>query len=150
MHKQAMKMIERLETPGNRLRTGLLLVPPTQLAKAGEIAARLLADVEDIAQVALEAVPAGSRYVSLSASRVEEWIDWISNKPTGQARALVVHLDLLLAGLKEDERAEVWRYVRNSMPHRRRVLIVAMPQGAERLLPSVQQWEEAGRCARWG
>lgn len=150
MYEQAMKMIERLETPGNRLRTGLLLVPPSQLAKAGDIAAQLLANAEDIAQVALEAVPAGSRYVSLSASRVEEWLDKISNKSTGQARALVVNLDLLLAGITEDERAEVWRYVRNSMPYRRRVLIVAMPQGAERLLPPVQEWEEAGRCVRWG
>jgi hypothetical protein len=149
MHEQVMRMIETLETPGNRLRTGLLLVPPSRLAEAGDIAARLLADVEDIAQRALDAVPPGSRYVNLSATRIEEWLNDIVEKTTGQQRALVVHLDLLLAGVPQSERNEVWQYVRHGMPHRRRVLIVAMPEGAEHLLPRVSEWEEAGRCARW-
>lgn len=149
MHERVMKMLEVLETPGNRLKTGLLLAPPLQLARAEEIAARLLADVEDIAQIARKAVPAGSRYVGLGASRIGQWLDDISQKSTGQKRALVVNLDLLLAGVPESERAEVWRHVQRGMPHRRRVLLVLMPGGAEHLLPSLQEWEKAGRCAWW-
>lgn len=148
MHEQALEMIEQLETPGNRLKTGLLLIPPAKLSKAEDIAAHLLADVEDIAQMALEAVPVGSQYANLSASRIAGWLDAISEKTTGQRRALVVNLDLLLAGISESARAEVWQHLRNGMPYRRRVVVVAMPEGAEHLLPHVEEWEKLGRCAR--
>lgn len=148
MNEQVNQMIDSLETPGNRLKTGLLLLPTAQLAKVDEVAARLLAEVEDIAQMALQAVPTGSRYANLSASRIEEWLNAISQKTTGQRRALVVNLDLLLSGVSEAERADVWRYVLFSMPYRPRVLLVAMPETAEHLLPKVEEWEAAGRCAR--
>jgi hypothetical protein len=104
--------------------------------------------VEDIAQKALNAVPEGSRYASLSASRIGQWLDDISQECSGQKRALVVNLDLLLAGVSERERAEVWYHVRQGMPHRRRVVLVLMPDGAEHLLPPLQEWEKTNRCAR--
>ncbi|GIV17512.1 MAG: hypothetical protein KatS3mg022_2947 [Armatimonadota bacterium] len=148
MHERVLKMIENLETPGNRLKTGLLLVPPSRLAQAEEIAARLLADVEDIAQIARNAVPQASRYAGLGASRIGQWLDDISQQSTGQKRALVVNLDLLLAGVSESERAQVWYHVRQGMPHRRRVVLVLMPDGAEHLLPPLQEWEKTNRCAR--
>lgn len=125
------------------LHTRTRLHAPSQPASA-----RLLADVEDIAQIARNAVPQASRYAGLSASRIGQWLDDISQRSTGQKRALVVNLDLLLAGVSESERAQVWYHVRQGMPHRRRVVLVLMPDGAEHLLPSLQEWEKTNRCAR--
>ncbi|MEW5877253.1 MAG: hypothetical protein AB1751_04195 [Acidobacteriota bacterium] len=149
MLEQAQEMIELLEKPGNRLRTGLLLVPPSRLEKAGEIAAHLLADIEDIAEMALKAIPPGSNFACLSARRIEEWLDQISYKATGQKRALVINLDLLLAGVGEKERAEVWHFAKTGMPYRPRVLIVMVPAIAGLVLPALDEWNRAGRCVSW-
>lgn len=150
MYEQAMKLIEMLETPGNRLKTGLLLVPASHLTKANDIAVQLLADLEDIATTALEAVPNGSRYANLNASQIGQWLDDVSRKPTGHRRALVINLDLLLARLPAKDRAEVWDYLRYGMPYRPRVLIIVMPEEAKDVLPDVKQWENVQKCAWLG
>mgnify|MGYP001067205769 CR=1 FL=1 len=149
MREQVLNWLESLEAPGNRLRTGLLLISPAHLARVAEIASYLLATPEDIAQMALKQLPPGARYASLSATSISKWLDEISQKHTGQRRALVVNLDLLLAGISEDERNQVWTFVKDSMPYRPRVVIIAMPEGAKHLLPQVEDWETAGRCMRW-
>jgi len=149
MREQVQKWIESLEAPGNRLRTGLLLISPAHLGRVAEIASCLLATPEDIAQMALEHLPPGARYASLRATRINMWLHEISQKETGQRRALVVNLDLLLAGVSEGERRQVWTSLKDSMPHRRRVVIIAMPEGAKPLLPQVEDWQAAERCALW-
>jgi|YNPNPStandDraft_1061719.scaffolds.fasta_scaffold61950_2 hypothetical protein len=150
MNNEVERMIEALEVPGTRLRTALLLVPGSMLHKFEDIAALIKATPEDIVQKALDSVPEGSHYVNLSAERIEQWLDAISQRNTGSLRALVANLDLLLAGVDSKERQQVWLFVRDSMPYRRRLLLIAMPEDAKQLLPpSLEEWQTAGRCARW-
>jgi len=149
MREQVLNWVESLEATGNRLRTGLLLIAPAQCSRVEEIASHLLATPEDIVQMALEQLPPGACYAGLTATGIKGWLDEISNKQTGQRRALVVNLDLLLAGISQEERRQVWTFVKDSMPNRRRVMIIAMPEGATLLLPQVDDWEAAGRCTRW-
>ncbi len=143
------KMIEHLEEPGLRVRTGILLASPSDLDRAEEISARLNATPEDMAQELLHLLPAGTRYANLSVERVLEVIDVISNRSQGSRLALLLHLDLLISALDKTACEEVWYRYLYALPHRRRVLIALMPEQYAVLPHNIAELEAVRRCARW-
>ncbi len=140
------KMIEQLEEPGLRVRTGLIVVPSSRLQRVRDLAARLNAAAEDVVEAVLKDIPDGASTANLSSSGIQDALDKISEKQSGHRRVFVENLDLLLSAVKETERNEVWWFILNSMPYRRRVTVVVMPQEAKEILPDIGTWEQQGRC----
>ena len=63
---------------------------------------------------------------------------------------LVYNLDLLLSGVKDEERQQVWQEFVNRFPSRTRVLLIAIPETATHLLPSellLRKWKSDSRLA---
>lgn len=149
MREKLLRTLEELERPGVRIRTCLFLVPSAQLPGLEDIARSLLADLEDIRDCALASVPDGSAFVPLNAANIGSWLDTISNRRTGQKRVLVANLDLLLAGVSEAERAQVWLHIYQGMAYRQRLVLVAMPEKSGDLIPNLRQWEQGRRCFTW-
>ncbi len=147
---QALK--ERLRGRTLRSRTGLLLVPPEQLPDAPEIAARLGADTVDYARLILESLPPGAKRLGITADAEQARLDEIAEAPDGADIVLVYQLDLVISRLAMADRGRLWRAMREGFPQRRRALLLAMPAGAEHLLPEGAEWDawrDGGRIAWW-
>ncbi len=150
MTEAALKMIEHLATPGMRVRTGILLAPPAELLRAEEIAARLNATPEDVAQRLLSRLPAGTRFAGITTQKVLEIVREVGECREGNLRALLVNLDLLLTKLSRDECEQFWFQFITSLPHLRRLLIALVPAQSTILPRHRDEWEGSGRCAGWG
>ena len=147
-----MALKERLRGRSLRSRTGLLLVPPARLPDGPEIAARLGIEALDYAQFIRESLPPDARRVGITADAEQERLDGIAEAATGADVVLVYHLDLAMARLTMAERGRLWRALREGLPHRRRALLLTMPAGAARLLPTEQEWaawQDGQRVAWW-
>jgi hypothetical protein len=144
---------EYLRTRMLRSRTGLLLVPPNQLGDVLEIAARLGIDLVDYAQVILASLPPEAKRAGISIHAEQARLDEIANASTGTDAVLVAQFDLALARLPREDRGPLWRMLREGFAHRRRALILLMPEGATRLLPEGSEWDawqDGKRIAAWG
>jgi len=135
-----------------RCRTGILLLPPSQLPEALNIAARLGLDAVDYAQRVIRSVPPGAKFVPLTAESEEARMDAVAEDPLGTDVVLVYNFDLAVAKLDTRQRALLWNTLRERLPHCRRALVLAMPLGAHRLLPpevDLAAWQ-GGRLAILG
>jgi hypothetical protein len=144
---------EYLRTRMLRSRTGLLLVPPNQLGDVLEIAARLGVDLVDYAQVILASLPPEAKWAGITLDAEQARLDEIANAPSGNDVVLVAQFDLALARLPIADRGPLWRVLREGFAHRRRALILVMPEGATRLLPEGSEWDawqDGKRIATWG
>jgi hypothetical protein len=64
---------------------------------------------------------------------------------------LVFNFDLLLSGLKTQERQQVWSDLFNHFPNRRRALIIMLPETAKHLLPTeelLENWQRETRVVQ--
>lgn len=146
------QMVALLRGHRLRCRTAILLVSPSQIAEALNIAARLGLDAVDYHEVLVRSLPPGAKFVPLTAASEETRLDTIAEQPVGADAVLVYNFDLAVAKLEHRQRALLWSTLRDRLPHRRRALVLAMPLGAERLLPADGElvgWQE-GRLAAWG
>jgi hypothetical protein len=132
------ELIDLLQKKSLRIRTGIWLLPVLTFGKETEQAARLNLDTIDIREPLLESLPEGTRFLGLSGDKVLQLMEQISNQRLGTECLLVCNVDLLLAKLRQQERANVWKHLFDSFPNRRHALLIAMPEGAEHLLPSLQ------------
>jgi hypothetical protein len=131
-----------------RVATGLWLLPLADLPRLDNAAVRLGFEAVDLRQQLIASLPTGTRYAGLSAARLLELVDAVANRRADYAGALVYQLDLLLARLTTDERAQVWQELYAGLPHRTRGVLFVMPETAANLLPAadaLDAWRRARR-----
>lgn len=149
MGERVQRLIDLLETPGQRVRTGVILVPAQKLAQAENLAVALNATLEDIAEQLLRSLPSDTRFADLSAQRISSLLDTISNRREGHLRALIYNLDLLLSGVDSPVREQVWHHFLHGMLHRPRILLALMPSEAKSLLPNEASHHQSARVVSW-
>ena len=131
-------------------RTGIWLMPINMLGKEPDHAARLNLDAIDIRTPLLESLPEGTRFLGLSGDKVVQLLDHICEHAKGSSCLLVYNVDLLLARLRLQDRIYVWSQLYNAFPHRKRALVIVMPDGADQLLPplaALKFWNSDKRLA---
>lgn len=147
-NKSPLEVVSLLRSNVFRMRTALWLLTPALLGQERNAAARLMVDAVDLRDVLLQQIPEGSRFSRLSDQKITELLDEVSEQEGNSDCAVVYNLDLLLARLTPQEIQSIWQYVFESMPHRSRALLLAMPASATELLPSVELKENLNRQNR--
>jgi len=140
--------IEALRRGDFRCQTVILLLAPEQLPMAPEMAARHGIGYVDFVERALRSLPANTRFVQFTGSSLFGILDTVAQETDGARCVLLYNLDLGLARLTAEERHSLWGRLFRDIPYRPRALIIAMPAGAEHLLPRREDLEEWGRCGR--
>jgi hypothetical protein len=131
-----------------RTRIGLWRMPVEWVGQEPDTATRLQIGAFDIRQAVQQQLAEGTRYVHLTFEKILEALDFVASSEEWTDCALVYNLDLLLAGLKRDERQRVWESLLGGLPYRRRALLLAVPATATQVLPSEQLmevWQREGR-----
>lgn len=143
-------VIETLRHGGLRVRTGLWLLPATELARLPDHAARLGLVLADIRQPLLHHVTPDQRFLRLGVREFIEALDAVCLDDQAGDCLLVANSDLIVARLNYDERQELWETLYRGFPYRPRAVLLAMPRDAAALLPIAQQlegWRKEGRLA---
>ena len=131
-----------------RVATGLWLLPRAYLGHEQDEAYRLGLEPVDLRLRLLQVLPQGTKYSGLSADRIINLIDSISEECCDWAGALVYNLDLLIARLNSGEQKIVWQDLFTALPHRHRCILLIMPETALNLLPSEEKldlWRKENR-----
>lgn len=141
-------LIDFLRRHTLRTRIGLWRMPLDCVSKEPDVATQLQIEAFDIRQAIQQQLPEGTRYVRLTLEKVLEALDFVASSERWTDCVLVYNLDLLLAGLKRDERQRVWESLLDGLPYRQRALLLAVPVTAKQVLPSeqlLQVWQREGR-----
>lgn len=131
-----------------RTRTGLWCMPLDYVGHERDTATHLQIEAFDVRQAIQQQLPEGTRYVRLTLEKTLEALDFVASSEGWMDCVLVYNLDLLLAGLKREERQRVWESLLDGLPYRRRALLLAVPATAVSVLPSerlLQVWQREGR-----
>jgi hypothetical protein len=91
---------------------------------------------------------AATAFVTLDADKVLQLFDQVASQTHIGNCALVYNLDLLMARLTFQQRADVWDFIFDGPAYRRSSLLLAMPATAEFLLPSDYRLEELAAAGR--
>lgn len=142
-------LVTALRAPSLRVRTGLWLMRLAEIGQERNEAARQGIEAVDLRANLLARLPPDAGYTGLSSQVFLELCEAVTQQPGAGDCALVYNIDLLLARLTRQERREVWQDLYQALPHRRRVLLLAMPETATELLPEgLEMWVSARRLAR--
>jgi hypothetical protein len=146
------ELVERLGDGALLVRTGVALVTPQQLRGYQSLAQQWGAEGVDLAELRLEQLPEGARYLGLSAMSLLADLDVVASGIRSHRCALVANADLFLARLADRERSRVWDFLFYSLRKRPTGLLLLLPNGAEHLFSSVEadRWVRAARLCRIG
>ncbi len=134
-------LIDFLRRHTLRTRIGLWRMPLDWVGREPDTASSLLIEAFDFRQAVQRQLAEGTRYVRLTFEKILEALDFVASSERRTDCVLVYNLDLLLAGLKRDERQRVWELLLDGLPHRRHALLLTIPATAVRVLPSEQLLE---------
>ena len=129
-------------------KVGLWRMPVKSIGEETKTAILLGVQPLDISNYFLVNLPSGAEFARLSYSKIIQALDSVANAKGPKDCVLIYNLDLLLAGVTVEDRAQVWKTLFNGFPHRPRALLIAVPETAEPLLPSEQlleKWQAASR-----
>jgi hypothetical protein len=143
-------LVEYLRRRTSRTHVGLWLMPLNRIGHESEIAVHLGVQALDIGMYLHDKLPPGADFVRLSAQKVVETLDDAASSIGQSDCVLVYNLDLLLSGVKDEERQIIWQDLFNRFPGRARVLLIAIPDTATHLLPSeslLKKWRDDSRLA---
>jgi hypothetical protein len=148
------EMIGALRNQSLRSRTGVLALSGMALGTEGQIAAVLGVELLDYRDVALSHVLQGSQYLNLTLSRVFDDLDELSNSTRGESCVLLANFDIAVTKLRSGERTDLWRRLFSDFPHRKRALVLCVPEHSDgRLIfqdSAVRHmWQESDRYAVW-
>lgn len=132
-------------------RTGILLMPKSQLRREIGIANQLNLEPINYQSWLQERIPNGAKFVRLTHDRILQDIDSICSTQYRFNCVFLYNLDLALAYLEFLERPYVWEFLRDKFKKRPSGLIVAMPEQAHKLLPTDTEqeiWWRGKRIAR--
>lgn len=134
-----------------RVRTGIMLLPTDMLGHEPELAARLDVGAVDWREWKLDRLSPDSRYLGLSSEVVLRDLQSIVEDAELVGTCLwIYNADLLLAGLRYDERLRFWNFLYSTFkPHRG--LLLSLSTEASNLLPMEDRktWENDERLAIW-
>lgn len=145
------EIIETLRYGGLRVRTALWLLPPDQLTRLPDSAARLGIHLVDMRQPLLDTIVPGQRFLSLRLQEFINALDTLCNDSQASDCLLVANCDLIIAKLTYSERKDLWETLYSGFPYRSRALLIAMPASATTLLPNEEQldrWRKDGRLVK--
>ncbi len=134
----------------NRSRVGIWLVPAEHHGQEAAVAIYTASIAVDLTKLYLAGLADDARFSALAPDRLSDLVAAIF-AGGGNTRAIGYNLDLLLARLTSDQRAEFWNMALSGHPNPPRMLILMLPQLADHLLPQgfwMEQWEKAGKLLR--
>lgn len=143
-------LIATLSSPTMRVRVGLWLASQEQLDRITEEGVRLGIATIDLRKPILDALLPRQRFLGLGVDQLLLMIDQIAREQLTHHFRLLYHVDLVLARFTRAERSMIWRQLYEGLPHRPHPVLIAMPKGADHLLPTpVEQdaWRAEGRLA---
>lgn len=142
------EFVELLCSGQLRVSTGLWLLPKEYLGHEDDEAHRLSLEPVDLRSRLLQVLEPGTKYANLSAEQIFRLIDAVSQEYSDWGGALIYNLDLLIARLNSGEQALLWQDLFNALPHRRRAVLLTMPDTAANLLPdeeNIDLWLQENR-----
>ena len=143
------ELIENLRPDSSlRCHTGLLLVPAHNLEELPQWGALLGLDIVPYGEFLLGDLPKETRFVNLTAESETRRLRTIADAAPGSPVLLVSQLDIAVSRLRTDERGVFWLNVMTRLTQTRHGLLLAMPEGAHRLLPAETVVEELRRMGR--
>lgn len=129
------ELVELLSSGQLRVATGLWLMPLVYIGHEVDEALRLNLEPVDLRDRLLEIVEPGSKYSGLDVDRIIQLVDKVSQELSDSAGALIFNFDLLLSRLNAEQQQNFWNDVFNALPHRRRGVLLTLPETAQNLLP---------------
>lgn len=141
-------LVNFLRSKTSRTRVGLWRSPLDQIGKEAEIAAHLGIEALDISKYYLSGLASGAEFARLSSAKVIQTLDKVASSNGKKDCVLIYNLDLLLAGIKVDERQQVWQNLFNHFPNRPRAIIIFISENASLLLPTenlLEKWQGESR-----
>lgn len=143
-------LVDYLRRRTSRTHVGLWLMPLNRIGHEAEIAVHLGVQALDIGKYLHDKLPTGAEFARLSARKVIETLNDVASSIGQSDCVLVYNMDLLLSGVKDEERQQIWQDLFNRFPGRARVLLIAIPDTATHLLPSeslLRKWQKDSRLA---
>jgi hypothetical protein len=119
-----------------RTNIGVWFLPLSAAGVEADLAVRLGVESVDIAQYYRSTLDPRTEFARLSASRLFNTLDQIASTESFNDCVLIYHFDLLLAGLKEADRNQIWQDIYNRLPNRKRALLIAIPDTSIQLFPT--------------
>jgi hypothetical protein len=141
------ELVSSLQRPALRVRTGLWLLDSCLVGQEANEAARLGVLAVDLRQDLLAQLPLETKFVPLDSDRLLSLLHPISERHFTGDCVLLHNLDLLLARLTHQQRADFWQFAFTGFSHRPSALLFTIPVSAENLVPG---GEALGRWARGG
>lgn len=148
--ESAKELVKFLRRPTLRTRIGLWLMPLEAAGREREIVVRLGVEAVDIRAPFCINLAHGTEFLRLSTVKIVETLDIIASQSGQSDCVLVYNLDLLLAGISQQECQQLWGELFNGLPYRPRALLLAIPETAEHLLPAdekLDSWRRDNRVA---
>jgi hypothetical protein len=143
-------LVEFLRRRTSRTHVGLWLMPLNRIGFEAETAIRLGVQELDISKYLLEKLPPGADFVRLSAKKIIKTLNEVASSIGQSDCVLVFNFDLLLSGVSDEERQQVWQELFNRFPGRARILLIAIPDKATHLFPYeslLKKWQDDSRLA---
>lgn len=129
-----------------RSRIGIWRLPLVLSGQEKNIAVKLGIEAVDFCIPYREKIPEGATFLGLTCTKILEVIDTIASQSGFSDCVLVYNLDFFLAGIKQKDRQNFWQETYKGFPHRKRALILAIPETAIYTYPSrteLERWRQA-------
>ncbi|MDQ3638608.1 MAG: hypothetical protein M3426_11560 [Actinomycetota bacterium] len=144
-------LVQLLQRPILRIRTGVVLLPLVMLGRERELAALLAIEAVDWRDWKLTHLSSDSHHLGLSSENVLRDLREIIEDVDIAGNCLwIYNVDLALSALRYDERLRFWAFLYSTFKQRRGLLF-SLPAQASNLLPPEEliAWEKDERLARW-
>lgn len=145
------ELVRVLKSPELRTRTGIVELPAALLVGAREWAIRWNVGLLDMQLWEMQRIPEGRTRFRLGAPDLSKHLSVATSELAPSHRAvLAANVDLLVARMKQEDRQNFWRHVRNTF-RPMCGLLVLMPSGALHLLAEAERrlWIESDRLCTW-
>jgi len=147
---EPIELVEHLKRGNSRTNVGIWRMPLNKIGQEADIAFRLSVEAIDVSAYYRSTLAPNTEYARLSVTRLFDVLDAIASNRGSCDCVLIYSFDLLLAGLKEEDRNQIWQDLYNRFPNRERALLIAIPETANHLLPledMLEKWKKDGRLS---
>ncbi|MEI6914102.1 MAG: hypothetical protein WCL39_03125 [Armatimonadota bacterium] len=147
------KLVRLVRGMSLRCRTGIILLPVRYTGREREVAARIELDAVDYAEEILRGALPGTFYLDINAEADERRLDALIRDTDGGDALLVYNFDIALARMDPQDRFYLWHSIKDRLAYGRKALLIAIPQGAIKLLPPEKDlavWMSDSRIAHYG
>lgn len=129
-------LVDLITSSQLRVSTGLWLFPLEYIGNEEDEAHRLGIEPIDIRTRLLQSLPEGTRFSGLTPDSIFGLIEKVSQEPGDWPGVMIYNLDLLISRLSSTDQAIIWQDLFTALPHRRRGILLIIPETAENLIPN--------------